>query len=138
MNLDVSTGTCYTDIDKPEQERQDDADSFCVSRKYLQESNGRVFHEKSGEKAAIEHLFPITSAATSREEIGNPVHPSARKKLAEHRISCTGHAARQMTSCDYVDCDLLIGMDQANVRNMRYIFCGDPTEKINLLMEYAG
>ena len=70
-------------------------------------------------KAAMGHLFHIASAATSREEIGNPVYPPAQKKLAEHGISCTGHAARQLTSCDYADYDLLIGMDQANVHNMR-------------------
>ena len=89
-------------------------------------------------KAAMGHLFHIASAATSREEIGNPVYPPAQKKLAEHGISCTGHAARQLTSCDYAEYDLLIGMDQANVHNMRRIFCGDPAEKIHLLMEYAG
>lgn len=50
MNLDVSTGTCYTDSDKPKRERQDDEDSFCVSRQYLQEPDGRVCYEKSGKK----------------------------------------------------------------------------------------
>lgn len=93
MNLDVSTGTCYTDVDKQKQERQDDEDSFCVSRQYLQESDGRVCHENLVKKAAMGHLFHIASAATSREEIGNPVYPPAQKKLAEHGISCTGHAA---------------------------------------------
>ena len=89
-------------------------------------------------KAGLASQFHIESAATSREELGNPVYPPAQKKLAEHGISCTGHAARQLTSCDYADYDLLIGMDQANVHNMRRIFCGDPAEKIHLLMEYAG
>lgn len=89
-------------------------------------------------KAAIEDLFCIASAATSTEEIGNPVYPPAQRKLSEHGISCTSHAARQLTNRDYTDYDLLIGMDQANVRNMRGIFCGNPEEKIHLLMEYAG
>ena len=89
-------------------------------------------------KAAMEHLFLISSAATSREEIGNPIYPPAQRKLAEHAISCTGHAARQLTSRDYTDYDLLIGMDQANVRNMRRIFCCDPAERIRHLAEYAG
>ena len=51
MNLDVLSGTCYTDSDQPRQERQDDEDSFCVSRQYLQESDGRVCHEKFSEKS---------------------------------------------------------------------------------------
>ena len=47
-------------------------------------------------------------------EIGNPVYPPARRKLAEHGISCDGHAARQLTNQDYDKSDLLIGMDSAN------------------------
>lgn len=62
--------------------------------------------------------FQIASAATSTEEIGNPVYPPAKAKLLEHGISCTGKRARQMTKEDYAQYDLLIGMDSANIRNM--------------------
>ena len=89
-------------------------------------------------KAGLERGFHIASAATSREEIGNPVYPPARRKLAEHGIACGGHASRQLTAQDYDKYDLLIGMDSANVRNMRRICGGDPQVKIHLLMEYAG
>ena len=64
-------------------------------------------------KAGLASQFHIESAATSREEIGNPVYPTARRKLAEHGISCEGHTARQLTNRDYDEYDLLIGMDQA-------------------------
>ena len=67
-------------------------------------------------KAGLAAQFHIESAATSREEIGNPVYPPARRKLAEHGISCGGHAARQLTKNDYKEFDLLIGMDRANHR----------------------
>ena len=77
-------------------------------------------------KAGLSPQFYIDSAATSREEIGNPVYPSARRKLAEHGVPCGGHAARQLTGGDYAEYDLLIGMDQANLRNMRRICGGDP------------
>ena len=89
-------------------------------------------------KAGLEDEFQIASAATSREEIGNPVYPPARRKLAEHGISCDGHAARQLRSADYGEYDLLVGMDQANLRNMRRICGGDPDGKLHLLLEYAG
>ena len=89
-------------------------------------------------KAGLEGQFQIASAATSREEIGNPVYPPARRKLAEHGISCDGHAARQLRSADYGEYDLLVGMDQANLRNMRRICGGDPDGKLHLLLEYAG
>ena len=67
-------------------------------------------------KAGLEAEFQIASAATSREEIGNPVYPPARRKLAEHGISCEGHAARQLRNRDYEEYDLLIGMDKAKDR----------------------
>ena len=89
-------------------------------------------------KAGVENEFRIASAATSREEIGNPVYPPARRKLAEHGISCDGHAARQLRNSDYEEYDLLIGMDKANLHNMYRICGGDFNDKMHLLMEYAG
>ena len=88
-------------------------------------------------KAGLASQFYIESAATSREEIGNPVYPPARRKLAQHGISCDGHAARQLTNQDYDEYDLLIGMDSANLRNMQRIYSGDPDGKLHLLMDYT-
>ena len=90
------------------------------------------------EKAGLAEQFEIASAATSTEEIGNPVYPPARRKLAEHGISCAGKTARQLRKKDYDHYDYLIGMDQYNLRNMRRI-CGEDTEgKMSLLMEHVG
>ena len=89
-------------------------------------------------KAGLASQFHIESAATSREEIGNPVYPPARRKLAEHGISCEGHAARQLTNRDYDEYDLLIGMDQANLRDMYRICGGDYAEKMSLLMDHTA
>ena len=88
-------------------------------------------------KAGLASQFHIESAATSREEIGNPVYPPARRKLAEHGISCEGHAARQLTNRDYDEYDLLIGMDQANLRDMYRICGGDYSGKVSLLMDHT-
>lgn len=89
-------------------------------------------------KAGLESQFHIASAATSAEEIGNPVYPPARRKLAEHGINCSGKTARQLTRADYDRYDLLIGMDNANLRNMRRICGGDSDGKIRLLLEFTG
>ena len=89
-------------------------------------------------KAGLESQFQIASAATSREELGNPVYPPARRKLAEHGISCAGKTTRQLTQEDYSQYILLIGMDRTNLRNMSYILGGDPEEKLHLLLEFAG
>ena len=90
------------------------------------------------EKAGVAQQFLIESAATSTEEIGNSVYPPARRKLAEHGISCQGKTARQMTRLDYGRYDLLIGMDSWNIRNMRAISGGDPEVKIRMLMDYTN
>ena len=88
-------------------------------------------------KAGLAERFRIESAATSTEELGNPVYPPARRKLSEHGISCAGKTARQMRREDYDRWDLLIGMDGANLRNMRRICGGDPDGKIRLLLDYT-
>ncbi len=87
------------------------------------------------EKAGLADEFEIASAATSTEEIGNPVYPPARRKLAEHGISCAGKTARQLRRSDYDHCDLLIGMYQYNLRNMLRMCGGDPDGKIHLLLD---
>ena len=89
-------------------------------------------------RAGLEGAFSIASAATSSEEIGNPVYPPARRKLAEHGIRCDGHAARRIRAADYDEYDLLIGMDEANMRNMARCFGGDPEGKLHLLLGFAG
>ena len=89
------------------------------------------------EKAGREDDFYIESPATSTEEIGNPVYPPARRKLAEHGIGCKGKTARQMTRSDYARFDLLIGMDTWNIRNMERICGGDPEGKICQLMDFT-
>lgn len=88
--------------------------------------------------AGLEGEFRIESSACTREELGNPVYPPARRKLAEHGIDCAGKTARLLTRGDYERYDILIGMDEENLHDMRRICGGDPEDKIHLLMEYAG
>ncbi len=89
------------------------------------------------QKAGLSQEIHVSSAATTAEEIGNPVYAPARRKLAEHGIGCEGKAARQMRYPDYRQYDLLIGMDQENLRDMRRICLGDPEGKIHLLLDYT-
>lgn len=90
------------------------------------------------QKRGIERQYEIASAATSREELGNPVYPPTRRKLAENGISCEGHHARQMTKSDYEYYNLIVCMDRANVRNAQRIVGGDPDDKIVLLLDYTS
>lgn len=89
------------------------------------------------EERGLQERFEIASAATSTEEIGNPVYPPARRKLAEHGIGCQGKTARQMTMEDYRYYDLIIVMDRSNVRNLRRLLGEDTEGKVHLLMDYT-
>lgn len=84
-------------------------------------------------KAGREQEFEIASAAVSREEIGNPVYPPARRELAKHGISCDGHAARQVTAADYRHYDRIYYMDRSNKRYLDRMLPRDP-EKIRPLL----
>ena len=84
-------------------------------------------------KAGREDDFFIASAAVSREELGNPVYPPARRELQKHGISCDSHAARQVTEEDYRRFDRIYYMDRSNQRYLLRMLPHDP-EKIRLLI----
>lgn len=88
-------------------------------------------------KKGIADKFEIASCATSREEIGNPVYPPAKKKLLEYGISCIGKTARQMTKDDYNYYDYIVAMDRYNIRNMARFVGDDADKKVSLLMDYT-
>ena len=88
-------------------------------------------------KQGIADEFYIASAATSTEEIGNPVHHGTRSKLAQVGISTTGKYAVQMKRSDYQEYDYIIGMDSWNYRNMLRIAGKDKEKKISLLLDYT-
>ncbi len=93
--------------------------------------------KKLARTAGLEEAFEIASAATSTEEIGNPVYPMARQELAKHGIGCPGHKARQLTSADYDHYDMIIGMEAENVVNIMRIIGSDPYDKVSLLLDHT-
>ena len=88
-------------------------------------------------KAGVDTEFEIKSAATSTEEIGNPVYPPAKAKLAEHGISCKGKTAVQITKEDYEYYDYIIAMDRHNLSNMKRFVGDDKKKKVSLMMDYT-
>ena len=86
-------------------------------------------------KRGIADNFYIESAATSTEEIGNPVYPPARNKLREHGIDPTGKTARQITKADYKRFDYIFCADSYNIKNALRIFGGDPENKVCRLLD---
>ncbi|MBQ3355972.1 MAG: low molecular weight phosphotyrosine protein phosphatase [Oscillospiraceae bacterium] len=88
-------------------------------------------------RRGLDALFSVASAATSDEEIGNPVYPPVRALLSARGISCAGKTAVQLRASDYDRYDSFIGMDGANRRNMLRLFGGDPQGKVSLLLDYT-
>ena len=95
-------------------------------------------------RSGLEGEYEIASAATSREEIGNPVYPPARKKLAEHGIGTPENElgvaekrARQMTFADYEYYDQIICMDRLTLNRAVGIAKGDPANKISMLLDHT-
>lgn len=91
--------------------------------------------EDLARKAGVLERFEIDSAATSTEEIGNPVYPPARRILASHGITGLDHRARQMTMVDYRHYDIIKVMDNYNVYNANRMTGGDPDGKISMLLD---
>ncbi len=89
------------------------------------------------EKEGLAEQFSIASSATSREEIGNPVHHGTRNKLAQYGISTKEKYAVQLTKKDYNTYDYLIGMEQWNIQNILKIVGSDPEKKVHCLLDFS-
>lgn len=89
-------------------------------------------------KSGLTDSFYIDSAATSREEIGNPPHHGTQRKLREMDIPCGDHRARQMRREEYDLFDYIVGMDSWNIRNINKIIGnGDPERKVSKLLDFT-
>ncbi|MBQ7960587.1 MAG: low molecular weight phosphotyrosine protein phosphatase [Clostridia bacterium] len=88
-------------------------------------------------KEGLSEYVYVASAATSFEEIGNPVHRGTKQKLAELGISVAGKTAVHMEKTDYGKYDFIIGMDSMNIRNIMRIIGDDPENKVSKLLSFA-
>jgi len=107
---------------------------FCCHGNICRSPMGEYILKDMAAKAGVASRFEIASAAVSREEIGNPVYPPARRELAKHGISCDGHAARQVTVKDYHHFDRIYYMDSSNARWLSRMLPHDP-QKIRPLLD---
>ena len=99
---------------------------------------GEFILKKMVKEKGLADKFEIASAATSTEEIGNPVYPPAKRKLKEHGIDCSGKYAVQLKRSDYDRYDYFLCMDNRNIQNTLRIFGSDPEGKVSLLLSYCG
>ena len=76
-------------------------------------------------RAGLDSEFEVHSAATSAEELGNPVYPPARREMQRHGVACDGHRARQITQADVDRYDHIYYMDSSNARYLARMFPGE-------------
>lgn len=118
---------------------------FCSMKKILFVCHGNICRSPMAEfvmkklvrTAGREEEYEIASAATSTEEIGNPVYPMARQELAKHGIGCPGKKARQITAEDFEHYDMIIGMDDNNMQVLRQVAPSSHREKLSMLLDYT-
>lgn len=89
-------------------------------------------------QSGLDDCFEISSAGTSREEIGNDTHRGTKAKLNEMKTPYTKRKARQVTSLDYHNYDYLICMDCHNLRNLKRFIPNDSLGKVSLLLDYTS
>ncbi len=95
-----------------------------------------VFRDMA-KKQGLAEQFHIASAATSSEELGNPVHRGTTDKLREYGISTRGKYAVQLKKKDYKEYDYILGMEYRNIRSINRIFGSDPEHKVSMLLDYT-
>ena len=89
-------------------------------------------------EAGLEDRFTIDSAATTNDEIGEPIYPPARKKLADAGVPLVPHRARRIQPGEHGEWDLIVCMDEENLRHLRRILGSGNMGKIRKLMSYVG
>ncbi|MCQ2130814.1 MAG: low molecular weight phosphotyrosine protein phosphatase [Bacteroidales bacterium] len=93
-----------------------------------------IFKDMVRKRGLGDTFTEIASCAVSREEIGNPVYPPARRELGRHGIGCQGHAARQITLADHDHYDLIILMDRSNMRILQRMWGDARMDKVRMLL----
>ena len=89
-------------------------------------------------KNNIQDKFLIESKGTSCEEEGNDIYPNVKRILDEKGISYIKRSATTLVELDYEKYDYFIGMDQNNIRNMKYLFNNDPDNKVYRLLDFTN
>lgn len=82
--------------------------------------------------------YNIVSRATSSEEYGNTIHPSAARELYRRGVPYTQRESTLISKEEYDEFDIIALMDERNVRNIKRYFPTDGDNKIVKLLSFAG
>jgi protein-tyrosine phosphatase len=98
---------------------------------------GQYVLRHMAKEKGVDHLLQIDSVAVSREELGNPVYPPAKREMNRHGVNCDGHRARQITQADVDSYDHIYYMDASNLRYLNRMFPGETKFKPFLSRDVA-
>ena len=80
----------------------------------------------------------VESAALHTDEIGSDTHRGTRAKLREMNIPFAPRAAWLLTPAKAREYDLLIGMDDYNIADLRRLVYPEDLPKVRKLLSFAG
>lgn len=80
----------------------------------------------------------VESAALHTDEIGSDIHHGTRAKLREQGIPFAPRAAWLLTAAKAQEYDLLIGMDDYNIADLRRLVYPEDLPKVRKLLSFAG
>ncbi len=91
-------------------------------------------------KAGRAEEFAVRSAAVSYEEQGNDIYPPAKRCLQAHGVPFSRHSAHRITKEEYAAADLVVVMDESNLRLLERIVggAGSGSGKVRKMMSFAG
>ena len=90
------------------------------------------------ERAGLSEVIYVESAAVSKEEVGNPVYPLARRMLAGRGIVCKDKVARVIVADDYNRFDYIVAMDESNLKALPRLVGKDVEHKFSLLLDHTS
>lgn len=81
--------------------------------------------------AGLSDQVSIDSAGTSSEEEGNHPYPGIRRIMAKYDLDGQQLRSRPITLADFDQFDLIIGMDDMNLHNLRALSPSQDLDKIH-------
>ena len=80
----------------------------------------------------------VESAALHTDELGNDIHYGTRRELSRHGIAFSPRSAWLLSASRLREYDLAVGMDGANMRDLRRMAGASDKPKLRRLLDFAG
>ena len=92
---------------------------------------------KELQDANLTSQVEVASAATSSHEEGNRPHPGARQIMEKYHLNDREHRSRPITMTDFANYDLIIGMDEMNMHNLKAMAPRQYQDKVYAINDFT-